>query len=94
MGKCCLTCREHRATCPILAQIALRCKPLPQASSLYAPTVSEATREPRGTRLHDRGLIAHPVNKAKYVVFTDAGVRESERLFKLYFVDGYRRPDR
>ncbi|WP_373681731.1 DUF6429 family protein [Paraburkholderia tropica] len=65
-----------------------------QALSLYAPTVSEATREPRGTRLHHRGLIAHPVNKAKSVVFTDAGLRESERLFKLYFVDGCRRPDR
>ncbi len=45
-------------------------------------------------RLHDRGFIGDPANKAKSVIFTDAGLRESERLFKQYFVDTCRRPDR
>ncbi len=37
-------------------------------------------------RLHGRGLIGDPVNKAKSVILTDEGLRESERLFKQYFV--------
>ncbi|MBB5468940.1 hypothetical protein OKW30_006107 [Paraburkholderia sp. Clong3] len=37
-------------------------------------------------RLHERGLIADPVNKAKSVVLTEDGLRESERLFKQHFV--------
>ncbi|ALX46366.1 hypothetical protein AQ610_28855 [Burkholderia humptydooensis] len=37
-------------------------------------------------RLHARGLIDDPVNKAKSVILTDEGLRESERLFKQHFV--------
>ena len=37
-------------------------------------------------RLCERGLIGDPVNKTKSVIFTDDGLRESERLFKLHFV--------
>ena len=37
-------------------------------------------------RLHEKGFIGDPANKAKSVVFTDAGVREAERLFKKQFV--------
>jgi Domain of unknown function (DUF6429) len=37
-------------------------------------------------RLYERGLIGDPVNKAKSVVLTDEGLRESERLFNQYFV--------
>jgi hypothetical protein len=36
-------------------------------------------------RLHERGLIANPVGKAKSVMFTEEGLRESERLFKQHF---------
>ncbi len=36
-------------------------------------------------RLHERGLIGDPVNKAKSVVLSDEGVREAERLFKRLF---------
>jgi hypothetical protein len=36
-------------------------------------------------RLHERGLIDDPVNKAKSVVLTEEGLRESERLFEKYF---------
>jgi hypothetical protein len=32
-------------------------------------------------RLHAKGYIASPVSKAKSVVFTEDGLRESERLF-------------
>lgn len=45
-------------------------------------------------RLHDRGLIHDPVNKTKSVIFTDEGLRESERLFKQHFVDTGRRAGR
>lgn len=38
------------------------------------------------TRLHEKGLIADPVNKAKSVVVTDKGLAEAERLFKKMFV--------
>ncbi|WP_175822871.1 DUF6429 family protein [Burkholderia sp. BCC0419] len=36
-------------------------------------------------RLHERGLIGDPVNKAKSVVLTDEGLRASERLFTRLF---------
>jgi hypothetical protein len=36
-------------------------------------------------RLHKKGLISDPVNKAKSVVFTDEGLRESERAFRELF---------
>jgi len=37
-------------------------------------------------RLYKRGLIDDPVNKTKSVIFTEEGLRESERLFKQHFV--------
>ena len=37
------------------------------------------------SRLHERGLIADPVNKAKSVILTDEGLRQSERLFTQHF---------
>jgi Domain of unknown function (DUF6429) len=37
-------------------------------------------------RLHEKGMIGNPVGKAKSVVFTDEGLRESERLFKEMFM--------
>jgi hypothetical protein len=37
-------------------------------------------------RLYERGLIGDPVNKAKSVILTEEGLRESERLFKQHFV--------
>lgn len=37
-------------------------------------------------RLHERGLIADPVNKAKSVILTEEGLRESERPFMRLFV--------
>ncbi len=37
-------------------------------------------------RLYERGLICNPANKTKSIVFTDEGLRESERLFKQHFV--------
>ena len=36
-------------------------------------------------RLYEKGFICDPVNKTKSVVFTDNGLRESERLFKQHF---------
>ena len=36
-------------------------------------------------RLQARGLIADPVNKAKSVVLTDEGLRQSEELFRALF---------
>ncbi|MCZ0963860.1 DUF6429 family protein [Paracoccus benzoatiresistens] len=36
-------------------------------------------------RLHARGLIADPVNKAKLVILTDEGMRQSEALFRALF---------
>ena len=36
-------------------------------------------------RLHARGLIADPVNKAKLVILTDEGLRQSEELFRALF---------
>lgn len=36
-------------------------------------------------RLHEKGYIFDPVNKAKSVALTEEGLRESERLFKELF---------
>ncbi|RJT29443.1 hypothetical protein D3227_32305 [Mesorhizobium waimense] len=36
-------------------------------------------------RLHQKGLIADPVNKAKSLVLTDEGLRRSEELFRALF---------
>jgi hypothetical protein len=36
-------------------------------------------------RLHRKGMIYDPVGKAKSVVLTDAGLAESERLFRELF---------
>ncbi|WP_322095125.1 DUF6429 family protein [Paraburkholderia bannensis] len=44
-------------------------------------------------RLHDRGLIDDPVNKAKSVILTGEGLRESERLFNQYFVATSKEPN-
>ena len=36
-------------------------------------------------RLHKKGYISDPVGKAKSVLFTEQGLRESERLFRALF---------
>jgi len=36
-------------------------------------------------RLHEKGFITDPVNKAKSVVLTEDGLQVSERLFKQLF---------
>jgi hypothetical protein len=36
-------------------------------------------------RLHEKGLISDPVGKAKSVVFSEAGLRRSEALFRELF---------
>jgi len=36
-------------------------------------------------RLHQRGFISNPVGRAKSVVFTEDGLRESERLLQKLF---------
>jgi hypothetical protein len=36
-------------------------------------------------RLHQKGYITNPVGKAKSVVFSDEGLRESERLLEKLF---------
>ncbi len=36
-------------------------------------------------RLHRKGMIADPVNKAKSVVFTGEGLRRAEELFQAMF---------
>ena len=36
-------------------------------------------------RLHERGYITDPVGKAKSVLFTEEGLRESQRLFQALF---------
>jgi hypothetical protein len=38
-------------------------------------------------RLHAKGLISDPVGKAKSVVLTDEGLRESQRLFRRLFAN-------
>ena len=39
-------------------------------------------------RLHKKGLIEDPVGKAKSVLFTEDGLKESERLFQRLFAKG------
>jgi Domain of unknown function (DUF6429) len=39
-------------------------------------------------RLHAKGLISDPVGKAKSVVFTEEGLRQSEALFRKFFTVG------
>jgi hypothetical protein len=36
-------------------------------------------------RLHQKGFISDPVGKAKSVMFTDQGLKESKRLFEALF---------
>ncbi|WP_352911203.1 DUF6429 family protein [Mesorhizobium sp. M0923] len=36
-------------------------------------------------RLHEKGLIANPANKAKSVVLTDEGLRRAQELFRTLF---------
>jgi len=36
-------------------------------------------------RLHEKGYISDPVGKTKSVVFTEEGLRESQRLFRELF---------
>ena len=36
-------------------------------------------------RLHQKGLIANPVNKAKSVVLTDEGLQRAKELFQALF---------
>lgn len=36
-------------------------------------------------RLHAKGLIADPVERAKSVMLTDEGLRQSEALFRILF---------
>jgi Domain of unknown function (DUF6429) len=36
-------------------------------------------------RLHLKGMIADPINKAKSVVFTEEGLRRSQELFQAMF---------
>jgi Domain of unknown function (DUF6429) len=37
------------------------------------------------SRLHEKGYITDPVGKAKSVMFTEEGLRESQRLFRELF---------
>ncbi|GHU10230.1 hypothetical protein FACS1894185_1130 [Betaproteobacteria bacterium] len=37
------------------------------------------------SRLHEKGFISNPVGKTKSIVFTDEGLRESERLLQSLF---------
>ena len=39
-------------------------------------------------RLHEKGFIADPKNKAKSVVFTEEGLEESQQLFEMFFRRG------
>ncbi len=39
-------------------------------------------------RLHGKGFIADPKNKAQSVVFTEEGIEESQRLFEASFGRG------
>ncbi|MDA1100745.1 MAG: DUF6429 family protein [Proteobacteria bacterium] len=43
-------------------------------------------------RLHRNGMISNPISKTKSVMFTEAGLRRSERLFNDMFGRG--EPDR
>ena len=37
-------------------------------------------------RLHEKGFICDPANKAKSVVLTDEGLQKAEELFKALFM--------
>lgn len=39
------------------------------------------------SRLHEKGLLENPVNKAKSVEFTQEGKARAESLFNKYFAD-------
>jgi len=39
-------------------------------------------------RLHEKGFISNPVGKAKSVLLSERGLKESERLFNKYFSKG------
>ncbi|HEY9200261.1 MAG TPA: DUF6429 family protein [Gammaproteobacteria bacterium] len=39
-------------------------------------------------RLHEKGLIENPVGKAKSILFTEEGLKESERLLQKLFTRG------
>ncbi len=41
-------------------------------------------------RLHEKHYISDPVGKAKSVVFTEEGLRESKRLLEEFFGTNYR----
>ena len=43
-------------------------------------------------RLHERGLIDDPVNKAKSIALTEEGLSESKRLFEKYFMASAKSP--
>ena len=43
-------------------------------------------------RLYRKGMIDNPVGRAKSVVLTDAGLAESERLFRKLFATGTGNP--
>jgi uncharacterized protein DUF6429 len=43
-------------------------------------------------RLHTQGFISDPKSKAKSVVFTDAGARKAEELFRGTLAKPYNRP--
>jgi len=38
-------------------------------------------------RLHEKGLIANPVSKAKSVGMTEEGLKKSEMLFNQFFIE-------
>lgn len=39
-------------------------------------------------RLHEKGFIGNPVGKAKSVVMTEEGLKQSEQLFRKLFAKG------
>jgi hypothetical protein len=57
----------------------------------HRPSRFDVTRAWKGfdweamNRLHQKGFISDPVGKAKSVTFTDEGLKESDRLFKVLF---------
>ena len=58
---------------------------------LYLTTHEQGTRAWKGmdweamNRLHEKGYIGNPKNKAKSVMLTQEGAQLSEELFKKYF---------
>jgi hypothetical protein len=39
-------------------------------------------------RLHAKGFVDNPIGKAKSIVFSEEGLRESKRLFEALFAKG------